>query len=133
MPLGYEIEYVKGLLNAIGPEGRQAYLYRQIPLDMIYPSLFAISYCLILGFFLNKINQLKTPFLYLCLLPFMIGAMDYAENIGIISMLNNYPKISNSTVTITSFFSLLKSMGTTIFFVTLISILIVFGIKTWRK
>lgn len=133
MPMGYDMEYVTNLFDDLETKGRKAYLYQQIPLDIIYPSLFAICYCLILGFFLNKLNKLKTPFLYLCLLPFMIAIMDYAENIGIISMLKNYPKILTSTVTITSVFTLLKSMGTTIYFVVLIGILIILGIKTLKK
>jgi len=102
MPIGYDMDYVTKLFDALGPEGRQTYRYQQIPLDMIYPSLFAICYCLILGFFLNKLELLKTPFVYLCLLPFMIGAMDYAENMGIISMLNDYTNISVHIATATS-------------------------------
>lgn len=133
MPKGYNMEYVKNLFDALGQQGREAYLNYQIPLDMIYPALFAISYCLVLGFFLNKLDKLKTPFLFLCLLPFAAGAMDYAENIGIISMLRDYPSISSNTVTITSCFSLLKCICTTIYFLILISSLVLLGIKTLRN
>jgi len=133
MPLGYDLAYVNALFDALGTKGRAAYLHEQIPLDMIYPSLFAISYCLILSFFLNKLNKLKTTLIVLCLLPFVAGAMDYAENIGIIALLNDYPKISDRTVTITSYFSLLKSMVTTLYFLILISSLVILGIKTLRK
>ncbi len=133
MLLGYDIAYVNDLFDALGSKGREAYLHMQIPLDMIYPALFAISYCLVLGFFLNKLDKLKTTLVYLCLLPFFAGAMDYAENIGIISMLTAYPTISNRTVTITSYFSLLKSMATTLYFVILIASLVILGIKTFRK
>lgn len=133
MPLGYDIAYVSDLFDALGSKGRDTYRYNQIPLDMIYPALFAISYCLVLGFFLNKLEKLKTSLVYLCLLPFMAGAMDYAENIGIISMLKAYPEISNSAVTITSYFSILKSMATTLYFVILIGALVILGIKSLRK
>jgi len=133
MPMGYDMAYVKNLFDALGHEGREAYLYNQIPLDMIYPALFAISYCLVLGFFMNKLDKLKTSLLFLCLLPFLAGAMDYGENIGIISMLKDYPKISTNTVTITSSFSLLKSTCTTLYFVILIGALGLLGIKTLRK
>lgn len=133
MPMGYDLEYVTKLFDALGAEGRQAYRYRQLPLDMIYPSLFAICYCLVMGFFLNKLDKLNKPLLYLCLLPFFIGAMDYAENIGIIVMLNDYPEVYISTVTGASVFSLLKSMGTTLYFVILIIVLVIVGIKILRK
>jgi len=133
MPLGYDMAYVNDLFNALGSKGRVAYLHTQIPIDMLYPGLFAISYCLVLGFFLNKLDKLKTPLVVLCLLPFVVAAMDYAENIGIIFMLKEFPTISTSNVTIISYFSLLKSTATTLYFVILIGSLLTLGIKTLRK
>jgi hypothetical protein len=40
MPAGYSSDYVNSLLGALGTEGRNAYLFRQIPIDFIYPGLF---------------------------------------------------------------------------------------------
>jgi len=133
IPMGYDIEYVKNLLDALGQQGREAYLYNQIPLDMIYPALFAISYCLVLGYFLNKLDKLRASLIFLCLLPFGAGAMDYGENIGIIIMLKGYPSISNGIVTITSCFSILKSICTSFYFLILIGSLILLGIKTLKR
>jgi len=133
LPMGYDFNYVNQLFNALGEIGRETYLSNQIPVDMIYPLLFGISYCLVLAYFLNKLGKLKPPLAYLCLLPFLVGAMDYAENIGIIALLNGYPEIDNSTVTITSAFSLLKSTATTLYFVILIISLAALGIRTLRK
>jgi hypothetical protein len=117
----------------LGQEGREAYLYRQIPLDMIYPGLFAITYSLILAYFLKKIDRVKTRLMYLCILPFVVGLMDYAENFGIILMLNTFPEISKASVTITSSFSLVKSMGTTLYFLILLVVLVAFAIKTLKE
>ncbi len=133
MPMGYDLEYVDSLFHALGPEGRNAYLYSQVPLDMVYPFLFGISYCLVLAYFLNKLNKLKSPFVYLCLLPFIVGIADYFENFGILALLSDYPEISNSSVTITSSFTFLKSIGTTLYFMILIGFLVLLLIKTSRK
>lgn len=133
MPMGYDLEYVSALFEALGQEGRESYLYRQIPMDMLYPLLFGISFSLLLAYFLNKLNRLKAPFLYLCLLPLLAGAADYAENIGIITMLTDYPEISRNAVTMTNSFSLLKSTCTTLYFVVLIGALFALGIKSLRK
>lgn len=133
MPLGYDFEYVHELFRALGPKGRDVYFHNQIPLDMVYPALFAIGYSLVMGYFLNRLGKLQTPLIYLCLLPFVAGAADYAENIGIITILNNYPEISKSTVTITSAFSFVKSMATTLYFVILISSLVMLGIGYLKK
>ncbi len=133
MPLGYDAEYVNTLFSTLGQTGRNTYLYRQIPMDMIYPLLFGISFSLLLAYFFNKLNKLKMPFLYLCLLPMLAAMGDYAENIGILTLLNDYPEISKNTVTMTNSFSLLKSSCTTLSFVVLIFVLLTLGIKSFRK
>ena len=48
-------------------------------------------------------------------------------------MLNNYPDITESTVNTTSVFSVLKSTTTSIFFIALIVILIILGIKFLKR
>ena len=132
MPQGYNLEYVKTLFNTLGVEGRTIYQFQQIPVDMIYPFLFGMSYCLTMGYFLNKLNKLDSIFFYLCLLAPIAGISDYIENIGIIAMLNNFPDITQTLVSTTSTFSLIKSVSTTIYFIALIVILIVIGINALR-
>lgn len=133
MPLGYDFEYVQALFNSLGEAGRHAYLYRQIPIDMAYPFLFAITYSLVLAFFLKKLNKLEGPFFYFCLLPFIAGLADYAENFGVVVLLTNYPDFSILSVTITSIFSLTKSCITTIFFLVLTGTLILVALKSINK
>lgn len=130
MPTGYDVNYVKTLFETLGDKGRNAYLYNQIPIDMIYPLLFAISYCLILAYFLKKLNKLNSHLFYLCLLPLIAGSFDYLENIGIITMLKNYPDISHNLIKITNGFTMIKSMTTSVYFLGLIIILIALGIKS---
>ena len=133
MPTGYDLNYVSELFSSLGENGRQTYLTNQIPVDMIYPLLFGLSYCLLLGYFLKKLNKLNTPFLYLCLLPIIAGISDYLENIGIITMLSSYPELTETSVGITSSFSIIKSTTTSAFFFALIILLISFGIKTLNR
>lgn len=130
MPGGYSSEYIKTLFSNLGEAGRSIYLYEQIPVDMIYPGLFAISYCLLMAFFLQKFQKLDTGYFYLTLLPIVAGIADYMENIGIITMLNNYPDVSPLSMSFTNIFTITKSMVTAIYFVALIIILVIFGIKT---
>jgi len=130
MPTGYDSEYISKLLKALGEKGREAYLYDQIPVDMVYPFLFAISSCLMIAYFLKKLNRLDSPFFYLCLIPLIAGIADYFENIGIITMLNNYPVLSPILTSFTNSFTILKSVATTLYFVILIIVLIILGLKT---
>jgi hypothetical protein len=46
MPTGYDLNYVSELFNSLGEIGRRTYLTNQIPVDMIYPLLFGLNYCL---------------------------------------------------------------------------------------
>ena len=129
LPFGYQFDYVNDLFSALGLNGRSFYLYNQIPIDMIYPFLFGITYSLVLAFFLKKINKLDSLLIYLCLLPLIAAFFDYLENFGTINMLNNYPNISEVEVKINSGFTIIKSMTTTAFFISLIIVLMFFAIK----
>ena len=133
MPSGYDLNYVSELFSSLGENGRETYLTSQIPVDMIYPLLFGLSYCLRWGYFLKKLNKLNSPHLYLCLLPVIAGISDYLENIGIIIMLNNYPDLTENMVNAANTFTVLKSTSTSIFFIALIVILIILGIKFVKR
>ncbi len=133
MPTGYDLNYVSELFSSLGENGRQTYLTNQIPVDMIYPLLFGLSYCLLLGYFLKKLNKLNTPLLYLCLLPVIAGISDYFENIGIITMLNSYPGLTQASVSTTNMFTILKSISTSAFFISLIVVLISVGLTAMNR
>ena len=120
MPTGYNADYVNSLLNALGSEGRDTYLFRQIPIDLIYPFLFGTTYCLLYAFILKKLSKLDSFLFYLCFIPVFAGLFDYLENIGIITLLKGYPENTTTMSRITSVFSVLKSTLSTIYFVTLI-------------
>ncbi|NNL15896.1 MAG: hypothetical protein HKO81_04560 [Flavobacteriaceae bacterium] len=133
MPTGYDLNYVSELFTSLGENGRLTYLTNQIPVDMIYPLLFGLSYCLLLGYFLKKLNKLNSPYNYLCVIPIIAGIADYLENIGIITMLKNYPELKETAVYTTNIFSVIKSISTSIFFIALIVILITLGIKVLNR
>jgi hypothetical protein len=129
IPTGYNAAYVETLFNALGEKGRHAYLFIQIPVDMIYPALFAVTYCLVTAYFLKILGKAESNLFYACLFPLFSGLFDYCENIGIITMLNTYPEISNITALTTNVCSVLKSSLTTISFILLIILLISMGIR----
>jgi hypothetical protein len=133
MPTGYDLNYVSELFTSLGENGRLTYLTNQIPVDMIYPLLFGLSYCLLLGYFLKKLNKLNSPYSYLCLIPIISGIADYLENIGIITMLKNYPELKETTVYTTNVFSVIKSISTSIFFIALIVVLLSLVIKVLNR
>ncbi len=132
MPGGYDTGYLMTLFDKLGEAGRNVYLYKQIPADMIYPLLFAMGYTLLLGYVLNKLGRFEGRLFYLCYIPIFSGLFDYLENIRIIVMLKSYPDISTGLIQLTSIFSVCKSVSTTIFFLTLIVLLIILALNKIR-
>ncbi len=89
VPTGYDWNYVNELIITLRENGRKTYLTSQIPVDMYYLLFFGLSYCLICAYFLKKLEKLSTSFIYLYLLPIIVGITDYLENFEKIKILNN--------------------------------------------
>jgi len=120
-PLGYSFNYANELLTILGPEGRNLYLYTQLPFDFIYPGLFSITYSLLLIWLFGKTFNVNSKIYYFALIPFLAGIFDYVENIFIIKMITSFPDLDVTTVKIASIFTILKSSFTLFFFVVLIA------------
>ena len=129
MPRGYDAAYAEVLLTTLGPEGRYAYLHYQLPVDFIYPLLFGITYSLLIAYFVNKLKLIDKPVLYLALLPILAGSFDYLENIGIITMLTSFPDFFSKTVQMANAFTMMKSGLSTVSFVILIVLFLVFVVR----
>lgn len=119
-PLGYSYSQAIELLIALGLEGRNTYLSIQLPLDFIYPGLFAVSYSLLITWVFKHYLSNDSKFYLIAFIPIIAGVFDYLENISIIVMLNSYPNISVNLVNISSAFTIVKSGATTLFLLILI-------------
>ena len=118
-PSGYSHQYAISLLERLGDTGRTVYLTRQLPLDFIYPGLFAVSYSLLLIWLFSKSVKDTSRIFYLAFTPALGGLFDYLENIYIIRMVNSFPDLSARLVQVASTFTVLKSVFTTVFFLLL--------------
>lgn len=130
MPMGYNLDYVEQLFNTLGQQGREAYLFYQLPLDIVYPFLFVWCYSVLFAYVLRKLNKFESRLLYFCWLPVLVGIADYAENIGIVNLLLVYPELSNRAVVMANMFTLMKSATTTLYFVGLLVIFMWWSVKT---
>ncbi len=118
-PAGYSFSYANELLTALGEEGRDLYLFTQLPLDFIYPGLFSVTYSLLLIWLFGKTFKADSKVYYFALVPFMAGVFDYIENIFIIHMLNSFPDLQINIVKMASTFTILKSSFSMLFFILL--------------
>jgi len=121
--MGYSYEYAIRLLINLGVEGRYVYLHQQLPLDFIYPGLFALSSCLLMAWVFSK-TQTPAWMYYCCWLPIAAAVFDYAENIQIMMMILQFPTISEHQVQLASLATMAKSGLTAVFYVVLIAALI---------
>lgn len=111
-PGGYSAELANSLIDALGSSGRWYYLTRQIPLDLVYPALMALSLISLfewLGsrYVSQKLVRIGTWF------SVAAAIADYLENAGICLMILSWPEISARTVLAASVASIVKSGLTT--------------------
>lgn len=112
-PLGYSASQAAALLNALEEEGRAYYLSRQIPLDMAYPAVLALTLISAMCWFGRR---LKRPGLVRLGVLLAIGAAlcDYAENLGIMALILSWPDSPLLLVHAASTATILKSVFTTL-------------------
>lgn len=118
-PAGYSFQQAYTLLETLGETGRNVYLTQQLPLDFIYPGLFAFAYSLFLTWLFAKSFSADSKMFALALVPVLGGLFDYLENIAILVMLISFPHLSPGLVGLASTFTLLKGLFTTLFFLLL--------------
>lgn len=112
-PGGYSPEEAGTLLNALGADGNRYYLTRQIPLDLIYPALMALTLVSILKWLEAKhVARMLTKIGVW--LSIGAAAADYLENAGIVMMIFNWPEPSIYLVHAASIASIAKSGLTTL-------------------
>lgn len=133
MPAGYDAGYAHTLLNALGADGRNAYMQIQLPVDMIYPFLFGLTYSLMLAYFLYKLSWIDKPIFVMVFFPIVTALFDYAENIGIFSMLHAYPDFSTRTAAALSLLTIIKSALSTVSFLMLLSLVVIFLVRRMKS
>ena len=132
-PTGYSFVYAIKLLDTLGSDGRELYLYRQLPLDFIYPGLFAVSCSLLLSWLFLTTQKTNSKLFYFCYIPVAAGLFDYFENIFVVSILTSYPNVSEVSISFASTMTIVKSVLTTAFFVLLITVVILNLKKKWNR
>lgn len=87
----YDELYVSKLFDILGENVRDYYLYRQLPLDFLYPILFALIFSKMLGYFIQKLEWNKLRLIRF--IPIMAVVFGCFENISILIMFKSYPNI----------------------------------------
>lgn len=120
-PMGYTPQDAAALLDALGAEGRAYYLGRQIPLDMVYPGMIALTLAAAFLWFGQHLPNRRL--IRLGIVFSMGGALfDYAENIGIVAMIHGWPNPSVGLIYAASTATIAKSACTTLAIILLLGV-----------
>ena len=123
-PLGYGPAEAAVLLDGLTADGRAYYLTHQIPLDTIYPAMLALTLVAMNRWFGQRMKSNKLVRLGIVS---SLGAavFDYAENLGVATMILTWPEPANSLVHAASIATIAKSILTTI----AVTLVLVIGAK----
>ena len=105
---GYDSAYLQHYFSQLGATGRHYYLWRQLPLDLLYPALFALTYGCLLRHLNGKAGWPAGK--HLPLLPVAAAICDYLENFLLINMLLNHPDLSHGQAATASLLTIGKSL-----------------------
>ena len=127
--LGYSVSEARSIVTNLNDQTTDLYLFPQLTLlDVLYPFLLALflSSFLFRLFLLTKTKNKANSILLI--VPFLAMGFDYLENTCIILMISKSIEISESFILISSSFTVLKSILTTIAWLSIL----IYSIK-WLK
>lgn len=109
---GYSASTAESIVNSLDDQTTQLYLFPQLTLlDLFYPLLVALFLSSLLFRMVKGESKLKS---FLVIVPFLAMLCDYSENICIILMITKSIGISKSFVLLSSSFTVLKGIFTSI-------------------
>lgn len=124
---GYSQEEALAMIQNLDQATTSLYLFPQIFLfDILYPAFLALLLSALI-IRLSNLNQVKTHALYsnLYLLPFIAMVFDYVENILVAVMITQTSEVSPLTVHIASTATQMKGLFTTISWIIVIMLFVI--------
>jgi hypothetical protein len=116
-------------LDALGADGRTAYIRFLLIIDIAFPIAYSILAFLILTFFFQRTIPRDNPMYILRFTPFLMGILDLLQNVMELVMLFNYPEQLARTAQIASIITTIKmNLGLVIVLI----IVITSGITVYR-
>ena len=91
MRLSYGPEEANNLFEALGTEGRRAYIMLHLMPDMLFPITYALAFALTSAWFLVRVLPLDHPLQWLSLTPLISGVADIFENLSLVVANSSYP------------------------------------------
>lgn len=120
----YTPEKARAIAASYGDAGRDFAARFEMLGDGLYPLVYTFLFLIILAWVFKSLAPYGIRVRYIHLLPLLVMFADYGENTCIISILKNYPNISDQLAMASSFFTSLK-------WSLLIVVTLVIGVSLW--
>ncbi len=91
MQFFYGPEEANHLFEALGTEGRRAYIVLHLVPDMLFPISYALASACTSAWFLVRLLPVDHPVQWLSLTPLISGAADILENLSLVVANSSYP------------------------------------------
>ena len=111
----YSVDEVYGWIEAYGAAGRHQYIIRELTFDVAYPVVYTCLFIGVIGYLIRFEERVRASttartrwFVWLVLLPPVIWVFGMLENIGIVTMLINYPVVLAPVATLTAWATSIK-------------------------
>lgn len=126
-------EQARSILQSYSEDARHFAIIFGLVFDTIYPLVYGFLF-IVSGCLLYKHKEKHTLWFYFIpLLPVLLIIVDYAENICIALLMNNYPNVSDISINITSCLTSAKWILVGLEFVLLFSALMQKGIFALKR
>ena len=96
------------IISSYGEDGRNAYAWVELTLDIAYPAIYSLLLSIALNFVCRASLRPQSPFRLLRFLPFVVAAIDVLENLAIVSLLAEYPRRIDALAAAASLFTSAK-------------------------
>ncbi|WP_460470684.1 hypothetical protein [Emticicia fontis] len=126
LKFGFTPDEAYNMLKAYGEEGRKYYFFAEAVIDIVYPIIYTITNVLLLSYVFKKGFPANSFIQQLNIFPILATIGDFAENAGIIAMLNAFPERADNAASFASNAGMFKwiAFGTSI-------ALFLIGIVAW--
>jgi len=91
MRFSYGPEEANSLFEALGTEGRRAYLMLHLMPDILFPITYGLAFALTSAWFLVRLLPLDHPMQWLSLTPLISAVADICENLSLVVVNLSYP------------------------------------------
>ena len=91
MRFSYGPEEANSLFEALGTEGRRAYIMLHLIPDMLFPMAYALAFACTSAWFLVRVVPSDHPLQWLSLTPLISGVADIFENLSLVVVNLSYP------------------------------------------